>query len=65
MFQEARNLRNECWVRLNRIERQAEINNYAASRRLDLNASAANLLSTAMDADLYITLPLGRRSVSI
>ena len=41
MFPEARNLRNECRVYFNGIERQAEINNYAASRRLDLNAGAA------------------------
>ena len=29
-------MRNECWVRFNRIERQAEIDNNAASQCLDL-----------------------------
>jgi hypothetical protein len=58
MFPEARNLRNECRVYFNGIERQAKINNYTASRRLNLNAGAANLLGAAMDADPHATLPL-------
>ena len=49
-----RNLRNERWVRFNRIERQAEIDNNAASRGLDLNAGAADLLGAAMDADPHV-----------
>jgi hypothetical protein len=51
---EPRDLRNECWVRFNRIERQAEIDNNAASRCLDLNAGAADLLRAAMDADPHV-----------
>ena len=65
MFPEARNLRNECRVRFNRIERQAEINNNAASRRLDLNAGAADLLGAAMDADPHAISPLEEPSCSI
>ena len=59
MFAEARNLRNKCRVRFSRIERQAKINNYTTSRRLDLNAGAADLLGAAMDADPHAILPLG------
>jgi hypothetical protein len=51
MFPEARNFRDEGQVRFDRVERQAEVNNYTASRRLDFNAGAADLLRTAMDAD--------------
>ena len=51
VFTQAGNLRDQSRVYFNRIERQAEINNSAASRRLNLNAGAANLLRTAMDAD--------------
>ncbi len=56
MFPQAGNLRNECRVHFNRIERQAEIDNNAASRRLDLDAGAADLLGAAMDADLHAML---------
>ena len=48
---QARNSRNESDVGFNRVERQAEINDNPASRRLNFNASAADLLRAAMDAD--------------
>ena len=64
MFPQAGNLRNERGVDFNRIERQAEINDNAASRRLDLDAGAANLLGAAMDANSHANLPLGGRPVS-
>ena len=63
MFPEARNLRNECWVHINCIERQAEINNYTASRRLDLHTGATNLLGAAMDAGPHAILHLGENQV--
>ena len=53
IFSEARNLWHKRRVRFNRIERQAEINNNAASERLDFDASATNLPGAAMDADLH------------
>jgi hypothetical protein len=54
MFTQPGNLRNERRVRFDRIERQAEIDNNAASRCLDLNAGAADLLRAAMDADPHV-----------
>ena len=57
MFTQAGNLRDEGQVRFKRIERQAEIGNDAASRRLDLDAGTADLLGAPMDADAHLFAP--------
>ena len=51
VFPQTRNFRNEGEVGFNRVERQAEINNNPASRRLYLNAGTTDLLGAAMDAE--------------
>jgi len=56
VFPQARDLLNEGEIGFNRVERQAEINNNPASRRLYLDAGTADLLGAAMDADPHEAL---------